>query len=50
MDALTVDTLAEALQEPKRTLLLKGLRTVGSRVGCTEPDREERPDIYRAAA
>ena len=29
MDALTVDTLAEALQEPKRALLLKVLRTLG---------------------
>jgi len=29
MDVLTVDTLAEALQEPKRALLLKVLRTVG---------------------
>jgi hypothetical protein len=29
MDAVTVDTLAEALQEPKRALLLKVLRTVG---------------------
>ena len=29
MDVLTVDTLAQALQEPKRALLLKVLRTVG---------------------
>jgi hypothetical protein len=29
MDALTVDTLAEVLQEPKRTLLTKVLRTLG---------------------
>ena len=29
MDEVTVDTLAEALQEPKRALLLKVLRTVG---------------------
>jgi hypothetical protein len=29
MDGLTVDTLAEALQEPKRALLLKVLRTIG---------------------
>jgi hypothetical protein len=29
MDAVTVDTLAEALQEPKRALLLKVLRTLG---------------------
>ena len=29
MDGLTVDTLAEALQEPKRTLLLKVLRMFG---------------------
>jgi hypothetical protein len=29
MDGLTVDTLAEALKEPKRTLLMKVLRTVG---------------------
>ena len=29
MDVLTVDTLAEALQEPKRSLLMKVLRTFG---------------------
>src|SRR6266849_5473129 len=29
MDALTVDTLAQVLQEPKRTLLTKVLRTLG---------------------
>src|ERR1700704_706035 len=29
MDALTVDTLAEVLQEPKRSLLMKVLRTFG---------------------
>src|SRR5712692_522874 len=29
MDVLTVDTLAEVLQEPKRTLLMKVLRTFG---------------------
>ena len=29
MDVLSVDTLAEVLQEPKRTLLMKVLRTLG---------------------
>ena len=29
MDALTVDTLAEALQEPNRPLLTQVLRTLG---------------------
>ena len=29
MDPLTVDTSAEALQEPKRTLLAQVLRTLG---------------------
>jgi hypothetical protein len=29
MDALTVDTLAEALQEPNRLLLTQVLRTLG---------------------
>src|SRR5215470_9164113 len=29
MDTVTVDTLAEALQEPKRALLVKVLRTLG---------------------